>query len=76
MKRVKRREKMTWISVKDRLPEIKQRVLLAINKYPDSIDIGTRYNGYWMVNDEWFIQDEDFDYDYWMPRDSLPPLPL
>lgn len=69
-------EKMQWISVKDRLPEIKQDVLMCFDS--GNMAVGFWYDGdeditFWCANtDDGWYTDCDCMPLYWMPLPELP----
>lgn len=69
-------EKMQWISVKDRLPEIKQDVLMCFDS--GNMAVGFWYDGdeditFWCANtDDGWYTDCDCMPLYWMPLPDAP----
>jgi len=61
---------MEWISIKDRLPENKQKVIFYV-KDRDEIFCGNFIDGRFEENlDSWFFLDEYIP--YWMPLPNIP----
>lgn len=58
---------MSWISVKDRLPEKNQEVLV----YRESDGIIISYLS-WMLDNDPIWSDEVSDYTHWMPLPEVP----
>ena len=72
-----------WISVKDRLPELDQKVLVVSATYPNKINGAVRrfedIGWYWEqhhsgdLNDDGNYEfDDDYTYTHWMPLPEPP----
>lgn len=61
-----------WISVKDRLPEINEPVLVHCWGYISIAWRATGDNGGWYWNSQMSYPEEMVDTDYWMPLPELP----